>query len=429
VKKFIALGIVVSWLGGCKCGGGAVDAITIGPEGGTLTSATGVKLEVPPGAVDSKTEFSIEKVASSPMAAAGNEIVGGVYKLEPHDKTFAKPVRVTLPVASGTTGKLVLLRYPEAGSEWVPMGGGGENVTAITAYTTHFSYAAIMRIVQGVFMGAGCYAPTDCGLSCGPSGAFPPSSCTGTCSVAGTNTIAGVSCSVPSGTTVRCSCVNPPSGLTPRHTEPLELSAWSAIADPYTALYLAATWCGWPCGTAPDAGGGGAGGGDDAGSGGGNGGGNGNGGGGGANTGGGGGTSTGGGGGSSTGGGTGAVHAQVVFPAPSGGVIAALRIVGSNLYWSQFSPTSVVTGATSGGGSQKLADLTGVPLDIAVHPSASSVYWTDSSTAGRMSQVLLPGDGGSTALSTTDLTRWGLRPIADTIPRASAPGCAARARS
>jgi hypothetical protein len=65
-------------------------SMTIGAAGGTLTTADGVVLEFPPGALAADTVVTVTRVA-----APGNGTVGPVFELDP-DVEFALPVRLTL---------------------------------------------------------------------------------------------------------------------------------------------------------------------------------------------------------------------------------------------------------------------------------------------------------------------------------------------
>lgn len=65
---------------------------TLGPEGGTVEHADGVRLQVPPGALTDPVTFEISKSA---LAVPG--ALGPAYALSPQDLTFLLPAWVTLP--------------------------------------------------------------------------------------------------------------------------------------------------------------------------------------------------------------------------------------------------------------------------------------------------------------------------------------------
>lgn len=229
----------------------AVAAVTLGTSGGVLRSSKGVLLEVPQGTVDSPTAFTIRDAASPPALPAGTEAVTDAVLLESGGRALARPVRVTLPVPLNTAGRLVLLQWSDALADWVPL-AGAEGQKAVAGYTTQLSTLRVVRLLAGEAQGAACFAPKSgaCDLRCGPAGAFPLTSCTGTCDVAGAGTTAGVRCEVPAGgISVQCTCTNPPAGVTAAHAGALNVEGFSPLTDPVTALYAASVWCGWPCGS------------------------------------------------------------------------------------------------------------------------------------------------------------------------------------
>src|SRR5690349_10862488 len=102
-RRWIVVCALALTLAACKGGGGddggddddddTVATAVIGPEGGELTSTDGLMtIEVPPGAVEEDTEFSI---ALRPDAPAELRLVEA-YELAPHDLYFRAPVLVTL---------------------------------------------------------------------------------------------------------------------------------------------------------------------------------------------------------------------------------------------------------------------------------------------------------------------------------------------
>lgn len=212
---------------------------TVGAAGGTFTTASGVTIEVPAGAVTGDTAFTVTTTtATAPAALTGTNTIGDTYEFGPAGATFAQPIKVTLPLPSGAPTKdVVLVRLPSGGSEWLPIGALEAGATSVTGYTKSFSQ---FRLVQMVFEQAGCFAPTDCNLV-NNGGAY-----TGTCSVAGTSISAGATCAPSQDGRIACTCNAGQTGLTARSTETLYID-YATLFNPAVALYQVASRCGWPC--------------------------------------------------------------------------------------------------------------------------------------------------------------------------------------
>ena len=124
---------------------------TIGVAGGTLTTASGLVLEVPFGALDGDTTLTVSTTDAVPPADIG--AVSPVYEFTPDGIVFATPVKVTLPMPAGVTAASVYWSRLD-GSGFDPIGGTIANGT-ITVETVHFSLAVIgapsgTRTVTGV---------------------------------------------------------------------------------------------------------------------------------------------------------------------------------------------------------------------------------------------------------------------------------------
>src|SRR6476659_5557418 len=81
-----------------KC---ATTTATITPDGGTITTADGLVLQVPYGAVDQPVTLSVTATTLDPDPALGGQ--GLVYAFEPEGTVFVRPVSVSLPLPPGMT--------------------------------------------------------------------------------------------------------------------------------------------------------------------------------------------------------------------------------------------------------------------------------------------------------------------------------------
>jgi hypothetical protein len=102
---------------------------TIGTnESGSITTPSGVQINVVKGAVppnldnsDAKVTFSIESPVEAPAPIpAGASVQGSIVRFGPDAFIFRWPVRVILPFAAGTnTENLKILHYSAAQSRWI----------------------------------------------------------------------------------------------------------------------------------------------------------------------------------------------------------------------------------------------------------------------------------------------------------------------
>lgn len=113
---------------------------TIGPEGGSLTSADGrLTLNVPAGALAEDTQISIQPITST--APHG---VGGAWRLGPDGQTFAQPVQLVFRYseaeAGGSVGGLAVA-FQDARGFWQAVGTATLDASArtLTVSTEHFS--------------------------------------------------------------------------------------------------------------------------------------------------------------------------------------------------------------------------------------------------------------------------------------------------
>ena len=116
----------------------------IGPQGGRL-DFLGFAIEVPPGAVDKVTQFSIRL----PIDPQGSEHV--VAEFGPHGKQFAVPVYIEFPYANsdiaGTPGTVVWWN-----NGWVDIGavvtGDGLRLRAATSHFSTYGTTGELRTGQ-----------------------------------------------------------------------------------------------------------------------------------------------------------------------------------------------------------------------------------------------------------------------------------------
>lgn len=95
----------VAWLVLAACGAGPSPAPTIGPSGGTVTSADGrARLVVPPGALGAEVALTVEAAASVPLDP--HALQGAAYLVSPAATAFAVPasLRIAYQAASGPSG-------------------------------------------------------------------------------------------------------------------------------------------------------------------------------------------------------------------------------------------------------------------------------------------------------------------------------------
>lgn len=110
----------------------------IGSGGGTLVASSGARLEVPPGAVELPTEFSMEVRDGAVSLPDGAASAGALLAMGPAGTTFATPVTLVLP-ASRAVPWVYTRSSPDA--VWTRIDGGVYDAASrtITVRVTHFS--------------------------------------------------------------------------------------------------------------------------------------------------------------------------------------------------------------------------------------------------------------------------------------------------
>ena len=124
---------------------GSPVAKTIGPEGGTISSADGrIILDVPAKAVAKVTNFSIQSLTN--MAPGG---LGDAYRLEPNGQTFSTPVKLTFKFSdqdiNGSAPEVLLVSYQDNAGAWQSLKDpviDNQNQT-YTVTTQHFTDYAL----------------------------------------------------------------------------------------------------------------------------------------------------------------------------------------------------------------------------------------------------------------------------------------------
>src|SRR5262249_48589155 len=147
-------------------------------DGGTVANAAGVVVQVPPGALSSGTDISIEAATTAPTLT-GSMAVGAAFVFGPEGTVFSSPVTVTLPFSTSdlparSSGTDVhILTAPQGSSEFVSLGGALVDATHVLAETTHFSVfvPAVVIPPAGTDGGTDAGNPTNCG----------PANCAGCC--------------------------------------------------------------------------------------------------------------------------------------------------------------------------------------------------------------------------------------------------------
>jgi hypothetical protein len=112
-----------------------VTTMMVGPQGGTVTAGAGITLTVQPAALDQMTAVTVSVTSSAPpsdFAGATN-----VVEFEPSGIVFAKPVKITLPIAPGGRNPALYWTSHDGGS-YERLGGTVEN-GKLTAEISHFS--------------------------------------------------------------------------------------------------------------------------------------------------------------------------------------------------------------------------------------------------------------------------------------------------
>ncbi|MCB9736895.1 MAG: hypothetical protein H6745_30305 [Deltaproteobacteria bacterium] len=145
MRSFLGFVLVVSLFGAFSCYGGrsgrrVIASQVVGAEGGRI-EAEGVALDIPAGALpEGATRISIA-VSDDDAPIAGAPPISKVITLEPAGLTFATPVRLAIPTASGVGGGVVWWSSPDDDGTY-EFAGFAQGGVAI-ASNTHFSEVAV----------------------------------------------------------------------------------------------------------------------------------------------------------------------------------------------------------------------------------------------------------------------------------------------
>ena len=141
---------------------------SVGAAGGAVgTRSQSAFAAVPPGALASQVELSVQVSNGEGMPLQGN-LLTNVYDFGPSDTTFLKPVILTLAIATGPTlDQQPMIAYLDANQIWQALLDSTYNVStgAVTATTTHFTPFSV--VAYGVD-GAGCAQQRDPVAFCNP---------------------------------------------------------------------------------------------------------------------------------------------------------------------------------------------------------------------------------------------------------------------
>jgi len=127
---------------------GEVSRATIGPEGGTVTSADGaVRVEIPAGALGADTEISVGPITDTSVGGLGR-----AWRLGPDGQTFDQPVTLSFAfdaddLGGGDAGALGVAWQQDDGTwSWLP--GPEADAERVSATTTHFTDFSLVRGFQ-----------------------------------------------------------------------------------------------------------------------------------------------------------------------------------------------------------------------------------------------------------------------------------------
>jgi len=171
---------------------------TIGPTGGTLTSADRiVTLTIPPGALSSSITVTIAPASAAP---AGN--IGTAYDIKPEGTSFTTPATISFSYGGGAIPAAsfnnVSVASSSSAGKWTaqPMTLLDPNREVATTLTTHLSLWAIIPY-QGGADGGACTCT-------GALGTAAQKCCTGNGGASYTNGATCTCCGVPLNTIAQC---------------------------------------------------------------------------------------------------------------------------------------------------------------------------------------------------------------------------------
>ena len=146
----------------------------VGAAGGTVTSASGIVLDIPAGALSGDVAIRITETNDSPPASS--RPVSKLIRFEPEGLTFAKAAQVTLKLPLGVDAASIYWSRAD-GVGWEPLETYlGPTAGTVVAFTRHFSTAfggepvgAPGLVWRGAWDGGTAYAVRDVVESAGSS--------------------------------------------------------------------------------------------------------------------------------------------------------------------------------------------------------------------------------------------------------------------
>jgi len=161
--------------GSGAAGAGATTSQLVDTSGGTVTTADGVTLVVPAGALSAATTLTITGDASAVpssgmlMVPAGGTttafVVGTPFVFGPEGQTFASGVTITIPfdpskLPSGATASSVFIAMAPVGSNsFAKVSTNLPDATHVSTLTSHFSVYVPLAYPPG---GPACTSNTNC---------------------------------------------------------------------------------------------------------------------------------------------------------------------------------------------------------------------------------------------------------------------------
>jgi hypothetical protein len=112
----------------------------VGAAGGTVTTSTGVTVEIPAGALPGDVTITIDEVSEAPLPSGATSL-GKTIQFGPEGQTFASPVKVKLPWSGPNNVPVEIAHAPRGGSSWTALTENTDfDATHVWAETSSFSW-------------------------------------------------------------------------------------------------------------------------------------------------------------------------------------------------------------------------------------------------------------------------------------------------
>lgn len=157
----------------------AEGSATIGSAGGFVTGPDGVRLAVPPAALESDITFRIARESSgAPPLPAGIDLASAVYAITPHGQPFAVSTSVELPVSAAlAAGRPTFLMKADPGGRWSVIASDNGAATTLRAGIDSLSYLAVgvcqNNLPAGSLFAQACPSSNQLGLELLLNGSTP----------------------------------------------------------------------------------------------------------------------------------------------------------------------------------------------------------------------------------------------------------------